>query len=203
MSVSLVRVADRLQALLFQPGQDEAIDVVARPGGIAAPAAPSARATAARPSAPCAASRISALGLPSETGTSTLGQAAPSLIHLRQVGDLPRRTAASSAASSGCRRVWRTAWISRLFSGWPGTTAGPLLAALDQAVAVIDAQAALGVGVGGMAVVAVVDQHRPDLLLEELHGRVVARGRLVRRRRGRHGKKCERERNQESGAERS
>ena len=63
--------------------------------------------------------------------------------------------------------------------GLAGDDGRPAVAALEQAVAVIDAQAALGVGVGGVAGVAVADQERPDLLLEERHRRF-ARGGLAR-----------------------
>ena len=94
----------------------------------------------------------------STTGRVDLRPGGAVLDPLRQVGDLlgrelllrrhlevvVRRAGPPGSAGSSPAR--------------PGTTAGPPLAALEQAVAVVDAQAALGVGVGGMAVVAVVDQ---------------------------------------------
>ncbi len=52
--------------------------------------------------------------------------------------------------------------------GVAGDDGRPAIAALEQAIAVVDAQPALGVGAGRMAVVAVVDQERPDFFLEEL-----------------------------------
>jgi hypothetical protein len=61
--------------------------------------------------------------------------------------------------------------------GLAGDDGRAVVAPLEQAVAVVDPELALGVGLGGVAVVAVVDQERPDLLLEELDGlRVVGRG---------------------------
>lgn len=55
-------------------------------------------------------------------------------------------------------------WIS-------GEHRWPALASLDQAVAVVDAEPALRVGVGRVAAVAILDQQRPDFLLEEIHSR--------------------------------
>jgi len=53
---------------------------------------------------------------------------------------------------------------------------------MDQAIAIIDAQAALGVGVGGVAFIAVVREQRTNLLLEEFHsGGRIRRGRALRR----------------------
>ncbi len=64
--------------------------------------------------------------LPSDAGNSTCGQAAPSLIHWARSAI---SAADSCCPSSGIFTFWwvcRTAWIKRLLSGCPGTTAGPL-----------------------------------------------------------------------------
>ncbi len=82
-----------------------------------------------------------ALGLPTTAAAPRAsGHAAPSLDPLRQVGDLLRREPLLGRHLRGIFEEWFTAWISRLFSGSPGTTAGRFLP-LDQAVAVVDPQA--------------------------------------------------------------
>ena len=59
--------------------------------------------------------------------------------------------------------------MSRLFAGSPGTTAGPVAPPLRTPVARVEQQLALELlRVGAVARVAVLDQERADLLLEEL-----------------------------------
>jgi hypothetical protein len=70
--------------------------------------------------------------------------------------------------------------MSRLF-GVAGYDRRPAVPPGEQAVAVIDPKSAFGVGVGRVAVVAVVRQERTDLFLEELELGGVGRLRLGRR----------------------
>ena len=83
---------------------------------------------------------------------------------LRQRVDLGRRQPAAFRHLQR-RCVCRTAWISRLFSGSPGTIAGPDLAALEQSLARVEAQAAHPLV--GVAVVAVGGEHRAHDGFEE------------------------------------
>ena len=73
----------------FELGQDEAVDVVARPRGVAHRRAASASRSGCQ--AQCSFRSFSYFGVrlaDARPATSTSGQAAPSLIHVRQVGDL-------------------------------------------------------------------------------------------------------------------
>ena len=54
--------------------------------------------------------------------------------------------------------------------GVAGDHGRPPIAALQQAISVVDTQTSLGVGAGGMAIITVVDQERPYLFLEEHNG---------------------------------
>ena len=59
--------------------------------------------------------------------------------------------------------------MSRLLSGSPATTLGPGVAALEQPVARVEQQVRLELfALGAVALVAVLDEQRADLLLEEL-----------------------------------
>ena len=150
-------------------GQDEAVDVVGRPRRRRARRGPGS-VSGCQAQCFLRSSSYFAFGLPRRRRrpSTASGQAAPSLIHRRQVGDLLRREAASSGASSGCVLVVADGLEEQALFGLARDDGRPAVAAVDQAVAVVDPQAALGVGVGRMAGVAVVHQHRPDLLLEEL-----------------------------------
>src|SRR6185503_10469571 len=76
------------------------------------------------------------------------------------------------------------------FFGMAGYDGRAAEAALEQSVAVVDAQPTLGIVIRGMAVVAVPGQQRAYLLLEELQRRSTGRRRrLASSRRGRGDRK--------------
>jgi hypothetical protein len=110
----------------------------------------------------------------------TWGHAAPFLDPSRQIGDLlirkmlPRRHFQfGMCLSDGLEQqaFFRLARNQR----WSAA------AAVDHAIAVVQAQAPLGVGVRGMAVVAIVGEQRPNFLFEEIdQSGIVARRRLAR-----------------------
>ena len=102
-------------------------------------------------------------------GSRSRGSAAPASTQLHEVGDHRVAAAAASPAASREPSSWRIAWMSRLSSGLPGTTAGPRIAAAEHARPRIEPQAPLAALSPGarMALVAVALQHRLDLLAEE------------------------------------
>ena len=134
---------------------------------------------AARPSAPCAACRTSTpsmfFGRRPGGGRVAAGQ------RLRPAGPgapICTHFARSATTASGSRvlggifmssSVYRTALISRLLLRVAGDDRRAAVAALEHAVAAVEVEPALELlGGGRVALVAVLDEHRPDLLLEEL-----------------------------------
>src|SRR5262249_19471631 len=87
---------------------------------------------------------------------------------LLQVGDWLRRELLLRRHLGGVAGLAHGLKEQALFRP-PRDDCRPTVAALEQAVTVIDAQAAAGIRVGGVAVVAVVHQQRANLLLEEFH----------------------------------
>ena len=89
-----------------------------------------------------------------------------------KVGEDPIRQLLVRAASRRRRLRGSSALRSRLSSGFPGTIAGPLVTAPQEGLAAVHAQATLGrLGTVRMALVAVLDEHRPDPRLEEARWR--------------------------------
>ena len=170
-----IGVADRFQLHAFELGEDKAVDIVARPGGILDGGH---FRIGQRLPGPMFGPELSIFGfrLAERRWHSHCRPGGAALDPRRQVGNFfGRQRLVAFGRHPPLDVLERHALQQQALRRVAGHDGRAVVAAVEQAVAVVDAQAALGVCVGRVADVAMIDEDRPDLFLEEVDCGIIGR----------------------------